>query len=395
MKISGLLLKGLLALSLAVAIPLCSPAQSARIHGHVTSYTGVAQNAGIVCLSTDGLSPAFSFPVDANGNYKGEAPAGKYALIFRMSDTPAGEWIDIIHNVELTPGADLEQNDDMSRQEFIDELPDETKKQLEDLKKQHTSAPNQDSLARTMDSDLQQVFQEFKEADNARNIALRELGKAASPAAVDAKSETIRAPRYTRIESLMQKDLKALRDSGLAGDETPLLENLGRAQIGLKKYGDAEHAFKRILELQAASAVPKPSVQANAHAHLGEIDIRAGKTAEAQTSFDTAVQFDPAHAALFFRTEALLFLEEGKPEAQIAAAGKAIANDPENPLGYYIKANGMFKNAGIDPASKHYDLPDGCAEAYQKYLTLAPNGPYAAEAQSVLRRAEKATKAEN
>jgi hypothetical protein len=54
----------------------------------------------------------------------------------------------------------------------------------------------------------------------------------------------------------------------------------------------------------------------------------------------------------------------------------------------------MFKRAGIDPASKHYDLPDGCAEAYQKYLSLAPGGPYAAEAQSVLRRAAKATSAE-
>jgi len=39
-------------------------------------------------------------------------------------------------------------------------------------------------------------------------------------------------------------------------------------------------------------------------------------------------------------------------------------------------------------------LPDGCSEAYQKYLALAPSGANAAEAQSVLRRAQKLTKAE-
>jgi tetratricopeptide (TPR) repeat protein len=394
MKVSGLLLNGLLALSLVAVLPQHCTAQSAKIHGHVTHYTGVAQNAGIICLSSDGgLTPAFSFPVDAKGNYAGEAPAGAYTLIFRMPDTPAGEWIDLIHNVVLAPGADLEQNDDMSRQEFIDELPDETKKQLQDLKKQNASTRNQDSVVTTINGDLQQAFQDFKDADNARNVALRELGKAANPAALDAKAQSIRAPKYARIESLMHKDLQSFKDSGLSGDETPLLENLGRAQIGLKKYDAAEYVFKKILELQTASSSPSPAVQANANAHLGEIDIRTGKTAEAVTAFDTAAQLDAAHAALFLRTEAYLFLQEGNTEAQIAAADKAISADPKDPFPYYIRANGLFKNAGIDIASKHYDLPDGCAEAYQKYLALAPNGPYAAEAQSVLRRAEKSVKA--
>ena len=365
-----------------------------KIHGHVINYTGEPLTTGIISLATDGVTPSYSFPVDSKGNYAGEAPAGTYTLLYRMPDTPLGQWIDQIHNVVITAGSDLLQNDDMARDEFIAELPEETKKQIEELKAHHASAQNRDALIKSINSDLVQAFQYFKDVEDGRATARKELSKSADAAQIDAKATSIRNGKYSAIESLMQKNLQALKDSGLAGDETPLLENLGRAQLGFKKYDDAERSFRRILEVQSASAAPNSAIQANAHAHLGEIYARTGKTAEAITSFDTAVQLDSAHAEYLLRTEASIFLQEGNAEAQIAAADKAIAVDPKDPLPWYIKANGLFKRAGIDPASKHYDLPDDCTEAYKHYLSLAPNGPNAAEAQSVLRRSEKLTKAE-
>ena len=72
---------------------------------------------------------------------------------------------------------------------------------------------------------------------------------------------------------------------------------------------------------------------------------------------------------------------------------KAIKADPRDAVPYFIKANGLLKKSGVDVTAKHFDLPAGCAEAYKKYLSLAPNGPYASEAEAVLRRAEKGTKA--
>lgn len=394
MNILRIVWYSILAFSLCSAFTLQSSAQNGKIHGHVINYTGQPMSSGIVSLATDGITPNYSFPVDAKGNYAGEAPAGTYTLLYRMPDTPAGQWIDQIRNVVIAAGADLEQNDDMSREEFINELPDETRKQLEELKKHNTAAQNQDVLVKAINADMKQAFQDLKDADNSRATATKELGRNASPADIDTKAASIRAAKSSRVETLMQKDLKALSDSGLSGDQTPLLENLGRAQIGLRKFGEAERAFKQILELQSAASVPNPAIQANARAHEGEIYARTGKTAEAAAAFDAAAQLDPAHAALFLRSEASIFLQEGNTEAQIAAADKAIAADANDPLPWYIKANGLFKRAGIDPASKQYDLPDGCAEAYQKYLSLAPNGSYASEASSVLRRAEKQAKAE-
>jgi hypothetical protein len=38
----------------------------------------------------------------------------------------------------------------------------------------------------------------------------------------------------------------------------------------------------------------------------------------------------------------------------------------------------------VDPKTNKIILPPGCAEAYQKYLEMAPTGPYAADAQGIL-----------
>jgi len=391
MKTFGLFLNGILALAVLPAVAQ----QTAKIHGHVINYTGQPQPAGMICLSTDGgVTSAFTFQVDAKGNYSGEAPAGSYTLIYRMPDTPPSLWIDRITNIALIAAQDLEQNDDMSRAEFINDLPDEQKKQLEELKKQGATTQNQDTLVKTINDDLALAVKDLKEADNARMVALKALGRSANPAEVDVKAAEIRKPKCAEAEALMLKDLDLLKQSGLAADETALWENLGRAQNGLAKYRDAEKAYTKILEIQEAAGSANPAIQAVANAGLGEVYARSGKAAEADKSFDLAVQLDTAHAAMYLRNEALIFLQAGNAEAQVTAAEKTIKADPRDALAYYIKANGLFKNAGIDPAAKHYDLPAGCADAYRRYLNLAPTGPYAAEAQSVLHRAEKGTKAE-
>jgi tetratricopeptide (TPR) repeat protein len=394
MNIFKFFLNCILTLSVIPAVAQQSGIPTGKMHGHVTNYTGQPLNTGFISLATDGVTPTYSFPIDTKGNYAGEAPAGTYTLLYRMPDTPLGQWIDQIHNIVITAGGDLEQNDDMSRAEFINELPDETKKELEDLKKHNAAAQDQGTLIKRINDDLQQSAQDLKEADNSRQSAMKEVGKAAEPAAIEARAASIRTAKCANVESLMQKDLKALKDSGLAADETPLLEKLGRAQIGLKKYDEAQRAYKRILELQTSGGSPQTGVQAIANAGLGEIYARTGKTSDAVTAFDTAAQLDAAHAVFYLKSAALVFLQTGNAEAQIAAADKVITADAKDPLAWYIKGNGLFKSAGIDPASKHYDLPAGCAEAYRKYLTLAPNGTYAPEAQSVLRRAEKTEKAE-
>ena len=394
MKVFNSAIIGIFAVTLLPALALQATAQTGKIHGHVTDYTGKPQPAGMIGLSTDaGVTSAYTFPVDSKGDYSGEAAAGRYLLIYRMPDTPPSLFIDSISNVVIDAGKDLRQDDDMSRQAFIDELPDEQKKELESLKKQNAAAQGQDSLVKTINADLNVASQDLKESDTARTAAIKELGKTAEAADIDAKAAAIKSAKCAEVESLMLKDLQSIKESGLSADESTLWENLGRAQVGLKRYDEAEKSYKRILEIQTASEKPNGTAQAFANAGLGEIYARTGKAAEAAKAFDLAVQLDPSHAALFLKNEALAFLQTGDSEAQVAAADKAIKADPRDALAYYIKANGLLKKSGVDLAAKHFDLPSGCAEAYKNYLSLAPGGPYASEAEAVLHRAEKGTKA--
>jgi len=83
-------------------------------------------------------------------------------------------------------------------------------------------------------------------------------------------------------------------------------------------------------------------------------------------------------------TEAVVFFAAGQPDAQFAAAEQAIALDPARAANYYFKGQALVGKATSDPKTGKIILPPGCAEAYQKYLQLEPNGPFSADAKGVL-----------
>ena len=51
---------------------------------------------------------------------------------------------------------------------------------------------------------------------------------------------------------------------------------------------------------------------------------------------------------------------------------------------YYFKGQALVAKATVDPKTQKMILPPGCAEAYQKYLSLDPKGPYSADAKAIL-----------
>jgi tetratricopeptide (TPR) repeat protein len=197
---------------------------------------------------------------------------------------------------------------------------------------------------------------------------------------------------------------------------------LALAQLGLKKYPEAENSFKMALGLDAKSielahtddfyqsndkpGVVAPTATRNARntvdgtvnnaqsrtpeikgvswAGLGEIYAHQGKVKDAQEAFDNASAAFPQQAALYRRNETISFFQIGNSDAQLAAAEKAIALDPTRAALYYFKGQALISKATIDPTTQKMVLPPGCAGSYQKYLELEPNGPYSADAKGVL-----------
>jgi tetratricopeptide (TPR) repeat protein len=385
---------GLLVFALAPALaqtpaaPTAPAGPTGKLHGHVTNPTGAPQSGGTVSLigvglaSGPGLKAATSdkgtVPVDANGDYSVEVPPGTYRLVYRTPGMAQDKEADHIESVKILQGQDAAQDIDMSRKEYIDALPPEQKKQLEDLRKHNSEALKANEVIKNLNADLKIVTQDIKDADAAHATAVSTLGASAAKADVDAKETEIKTAKYTEIETLMTKDTQAKPDAAI------LWAQLGQAQAGLKKYDDATTTFKKVLELETNSKKPDPSVEGLAESGLGEIYARTSKIQDANDAYDAAVKVNPERAGFYLKNEAVIFFQTNQADAQVAAADKAIAIAPDQALLYYLKGNGLVQKTTMDPKTNKLVAPPGCMEAYQKYLQLSPDGPYATEVKGIL-----------
>ena len=394
------LLLGLVAFAALPAFAQTTPTTPAppkgntgKIHGHVTNPTGAPQKGGTVVLvgveraaSGPGLSAQMGekgvIQVDDNGDYAGEAAPGTYSVLYRNKDMKSGQAVDQIENVKIQAGQDTLQDIDMSRKEYIDKLPADQQKQLEELKKKNAEILKNNDVIKNLNNDLKIADQDFKDADNAHAAAIQALGPSASKADIEAKEAEIKTAKYTEVETLMLRDTKVKLDASV------LWAKLGQAELLLKKYDEAEAAFKKAIEAEAAAKKPLPQNQGAANAGLGEIYARTGKVPEAQAAFDAAAKVNPPQAAFYYRNEAVIFFQVGNSDAQVAAADQGIKADPKSqPLLYYLKGQGLIGKATIDPKTNMIILPDDCTQALQMYLQLAPTGQFAKDAKDILAQA--------
>jgi hypothetical protein len=345
-----------LALALAaVAMPLRAPsllAQDAtgKIHGHVTDPAGVAIADVNVEVSTDGKTAKYTFKTDANGDYKGDGVApGTYIITL---DNAQAKPIDQFRDIKVAAGADVQQDFDLSRPDYVSKLSADQKKQLEEVKQKNAAANKENAVIKNLNGDL------AKARDDNKN------------------------KNFADSEALMTKDTQAKPDAAV------LWVELGIAQKGLKKNDDAIASLQKAVTLDNAGGKPNPEIEAAANDALGEVLASAGKIPESQAAYDAAAKAaatkDPKLAAMHYANEAIMMDRAGNLEATVEAADKAIAADPTKPIPYYLKGKALINKATVDPKTQKIVAPPGCAEAYQKYLELDPNGPFAADAKNIL-----------
>jgi len=259
MKRTISLFAGILAVALVPALaqqPAAAPATAAadngKVHGHITNPTGAPQNGGTVefrqvihAASGPGLKATEAgqgtFTVDANGDYSGQVPAGNYTVIYRSPEMPQDKQADQLENVTVVAGKDNASDLDMSRAEYIEKLPEDQKKQLQELRSKNAEAMKANEVIKNLNADLKVVGQDLKDADTAHAAAAQQLGASAAKADVDAKTTEIKTAKYTDVETLMTKDAQ------MRPTEPVLWAYLAQAQAGMKKYDDAETSYKKAI----------------------------------------------------------------------------------------------------------------------------------------------------
>jgi tetratricopeptide (TPR) repeat protein len=366
----------MLAALLAILLPFATnagaqagAAGSGKIHGLVNDPSGAPLTSGTVSLYAGGMTsptqdPSYTFSVDSSGNYKGDnVKAGSYTIVFRAQDTPKDKVVDQLDNIQVTPGQDTAANIDMSRPAYLAKLTPEQRKAIEEAAKKNAEILKENSQIKNLNADLGKARQDDKDKNYADAVAL------------------------------MQKDATIKPDAAVLWVELGIaqegLASANHTAAGQQAWTDAETNLQKGITMDAAAKKPDPGLEGAANDKLGEAYAFDGKIPEAQAAYDAAAKANPPQAGMYYENETIMMDRMGPtvPAAAdgiVAAADKAIAADPNRPIPYYLKARALVSKATVDPKTQKIVAPDGCADAYQKYLQLAPNGPFAPDAKAVL-----------
>jgi tetratricopeptide (TPR) repeat protein len=182
-------------------------------------------------------------------------------------------------------------------------------------------------------------------------------------------NDAMAANNYDQAIQIMQQ--------ATAQDQTHdlLFARLGDAYLGAKKFPEAVDAYNKAIALDPNKAAY--------HNNLAQALAKAGQTDKALAEYDTAAKLEPASASTYYFNEGAVLTNTGKVDDAITAFDKVIAADPTKADAYYWKGVNMVGKAKTGANGK-FEAPAGTAEAFNKYLELAPDGKYADPAKQML-----------
>jgi tetratricopeptide (TPR) repeat protein len=152
-----------------------------------------------------------------------------------------------------------------------------------------------------------------------------------------------------------------------------------------KRYEMAATDYQKAIDMKTSG--PEKDADANSklaayYNNLAEVYAKSGKVDDAIATYTKASQLDPTHAAQYYFNQGAVLTNAGKVDDAIAAFDKVIAADPSRADAYYWKGVNMIGKATLK--GDKMVAPEGTAEAFNKYLELAPTGPYAQPAKDML-----------
>ncbi len=155
-----------------------------------------------------------------------------------------------------------------------------------------------------------------------------------------------------------------------------------------KRFEMAAADYQKAIDLRTASETAQKEADNNQklaayYNNLAEVYSKSGKIDDAVTNYNKAAELDPTHAGSYLFNTGAVLTNAGKADEAIAVWNKVIAADPTKAEAYYQKGLNLLAKMTIGKDGKAV-APEGTAEAFQKYLELAPTGRYAQNAKDLL-----------
>jgi len=159
-----------------------------------------------------------------------------------------------------------------------------------------------------------------------------------------------------------------------------IMSNLGIAYSGLGDYQDAIPMLE-----EATLTKPDPAT----YMELGTDLAETGKLPEASTTCDkipTADSLATQMLSACYKNIGIVLTNGGKLGDAISPLRKATQLNPNDATSWKLLGDALSNTITTtqEKGKLVYVIPPGTIEAYQKYLQLEPNGPYAGQVKTVL-----------
>jgi len=164
--------------------------------------------------------------------------------------------------------------------------------------------------------------------------------------------------------------------------QTDSAEKAKRLQEAIADYQKAIEIRQKTIETATKKDPEDTKRLAAYYNNMGEANGKAGKVDDALKAYTMAAQVNPEGAASYYYNAGAVLTNAGKVDDAIAAFDKCIAADPNKAEAYYQKGVNLIGKATLQ--GDKMVAPPGTAEAFNKYLELAPTGPYADVAKQML-----------
>lgn len=355
-QISGLLAAlALCVLILGTATPASAQASNSKITGTVLDQDGNPFAGVTLKLKNDrGLT--------AEGKTDEK---GKYAL-----SLPPGRWVMDVYAAERRlPGLNfsVQAGQDM-------ELPAINYKEMIEKNPEAVAARKKQEEERNKFEAMKAHFTAGRTALDQAKAMEREVNNAPADQRESLKQQ---------VSQLQQTAINEFQAAEQASDETEpnrhlILANLGASYEAAGNFEQAAASFQRAIER-------KPD-QAGYYVGLANSLARLGKVDEAGAACEKIGTLDPPNAATCWRNTGIVLYNASKLKEAATPLRRATELDPQNPDAWYLLGASLLASMESKQVGDKLEfvVQPGTAEAYAKYLELAPNGRFAGEAQAAL-----------
>lgn len=332
-------------------------AQTGSMEGDIKGPDGKPMLGTMVKIDRTDIKAHYQVKTDKKGHYfHAGLPIGKYNVAVEVN----GKDVPIAQNVPLRGGDPTNVSGDLTKSGGD---ADAAAAQLAANDATRGLTPAQKAEQEKVNKEREEALKKNKELNDAFNGGI---------AAAQNKQWDQAVAAFTKASDMDPK-------------QHVVWAQLAEAEVnfaGTKSGAEADAAMQKGLDAYA-KAIELKSDDAGYHNNFALSLAKAKKYPEAQAELTKAATLDPPNAGRYYYNLGALLVNSNQNEPAGEAFKKAIESDPNYADAQYQYGVYLLSKASIDAAGKVTPVA-GTADAFQKYLQLKPDGPFAESAKSML-----------